>query len=225
MPGCKSPHLTLPYCVSWMFLYSRLPSVRAYTILRSMVNKDHIYLGRLQDYYALYRLIPSYADIAALVGVSKQGAVKFVDRMVFAGYLQKAPGGRVGPANMFFARPHVGQAPAGFASPATEALGDVITIDEYLVEHPSSTVLVAVSGDSMIGAGIHDGDFLVVERKQNPSIGKIVVAIVDGDFTIKYLRGDSRGPYLEPANADYPCIYPEQSLDIYGEVVGQFRKF
>ncbi|MDQ6992438.1 MAG: S24 family peptidase [Mariprofundus sp.] len=190
-----------------------------------MVNKDDIYLGRLQDYYALYRLIPSYADIAKLVGVSKQGAVKFVDRMIFSGYLQKAPSGRLGPANMFFARPHVGQAPAGFASPATEALGDVISIDEYLVEHPSSTVLVAVQGHSMIDAGIHDGDFLVVIRKNNPTMGKIVVAIVDGDFTIKYLRSDSRGPYLEPANREFPNIYPQQSLDIYGEVVGQFRKF
>ena len=77
----------------------------------------------------------------------------------------------------------------------------------------------------MIEAGIHDGDFLIVERNTNPNIGKIVVAIVDGDFTIKYFRSGEQGPYLEPANADYPNIYPESSLDIYGEVVGQFRKF
>ncbi|WP_100265711.1 LexA family protein [Mariprofundus ferrinatatus] len=190
-----------------------------------MVSKDPFYLGRLQDYYALHRLIPSYAEIAALVGVSKQGAVKFVDRMIFAGYISKGPGGRLSPANMFFARPHVGKAPAGFASPATEALGDAITIDEYLVEHPSKTVLVEVRGESMIEAGIHDGDFLIVERNTNPSLGKVVVAIVDGDFTIKYLRSGKDGMYLEPANADYPNIYPEESLDIYGEVVGQFRKF
>lgn len=190
-----------------------------------MVNKDSFYLGRLQDYYALHRLIPSYAEIASMIGISKQGAVKFIDRMIFAGYIRKGPGGRLSPANMFFARPHVGMAPAGFASPATEALGDAITIDEYLVEHPSNTVLVAVSGDSMIDAGIHDGDFLIVERNTNPSIGKIVVAIVDGDFTIKYLRTGSDGPFLEPANSDYPNIYPERSLDIYGEVVGQFRRF
>jgi len=190
-----------------------------------MVNKDPFYLGRLQDYYALHRLIPSYAGIAALVGVSKQGAVKFIDRMIFAGYISKAPSGRLSPANMFFARPHVGVAPAGFASPATEILGDAITIDDYLVEHPSSTVLVEVSGESMINAGIHDGDFLIVERNTKPNVGKIIVAIVDGDFTIKYLRTGKEGMYLEPANEDFPDIYPEMSLDIYGEVVGQFRKF
>jgi len=190
-----------------------------------MINKDPFYLGRLQDYYALHRFIPSYAEIAALVGVSKQGAVKFIDRMIFAGYISKAPGGRLSPANMFFARPHVGVAPAGFASPATELLGDAITIDDYLVEHPSQTVLVEVTGESMINAGINDGDFLIVERNRNPSIGKIVVAIVDGDFTIKYLRSGKEGMYLEPANENFPDIYPEMSLDIYGEVVGQFRKF
>ena len=190
-----------------------------------MTNKDPFYLGKLQDYYALHRLIPSYAHIASIIGISKQGAVKFVDRMIFAGYLRKGSGGRVTPNNMFFARPHVGSAPAGFASPATELLGDAITIDEYLVTQPSKTVLVEVRGDSMIDAGIHDGDFLIVERNNNPQLDKIVVAIVDGYFTIKYLRSGKNGMYLQPANADYPDIYPETSLDIYGEVVGQFRRF
>ena len=135
-----------------------------------MVNKDPLYLGKLQNYYALHRVLPSYAGIGSLIGVSKRAAVKFVDRMIFIGYLSKAPDGRVTPANMFFARPYVGNAPAGFASPAAELMGDAITIDEYLVEHPSSTVLVKVQGDSMIGAGINDGDFLVVERIRAASV-------------------------------------------------------
>jgi len=190
-----------------------------------MVNKDGLYLEKLQDDYVRNRLIPSYAAIASLIGLSKQGAVKFVDRMIFAGYLVRAAGGRLAPTSQFFARSLVGKAAAGFASPAIEMLGDSITIDEYLVEHPSSTVLVEVQGDSMINAGIHDGDFLIVERETNPNIGRIVVAIVDGDFTIKYLRTGKHGPYLEPANDNFSNIYPENSLDIYGEVVGQFRKF
>jgi len=118
----------------------------------------------------------------------------------------------------------VGVAPAGFASPATELLGDTITIDDYLVEHPSSTVLVQVSGESMIGACISDGDMLVVERNATPAVNSIVVAMVDGDFTIKYLRKDKQGMYLEPANEAFPIIRPEISLEIYGEMVGLFRK-
>jgi len=189
-----------------------------------MVNKDHLYLAKLKDYHARNRVLPSYAGIAALIGLSKRGAAKFVDRMIAGGYLSKAPDGRVSPAGAFFARPLVATAPAGFASPATELLGDAITIDEYLVEHPSSTVLVEVKGDSMVGAGIHDGDMLVVERDAGPAIGRIVVAIVDGEFTIKYLRRDRRGCYLQPANTHYSIIRPRGSLEIFGVVVGQFRK-
>jgi len=189
-----------------------------------MVNKDHLYLARLQDYHARYRVLPSYAGIGSLVGVSKRAAVKFVDRMIAVGYLSKAPDGRVTPANMFFARPYISTVPAGFASPATELMGDAITIDEYLVEHPSSTVLVQARGDSMTGAGINDEDMLVVERNPNADTGRIVIAIVDGDFTVKYLHRDKEGYYLQPANPDFSILRPQGSLEIFGIVVGQFRK-
>ena len=190
------------------------------------MDKDTERLQVIQDYYASHRVIPAYRQIGAMIGMASPNAVsQFVKRMRLQGYLDKTPDGRLAPAKRFFERLLVGKAPAGFASPATELLGDAVSIDEYLVERPSKTVLVEVRGDSMIDAGIHDGDFLIVERNSNPNIGKIVVAIVDGDFTIKYLRTGRRGPYLAPANKDYPDIYPETSLDIYGEVVGQFRKF
>lgn len=190
----------------------------------AMINKDHIYLEKLQNYYALHRFIPSHNAMAQLIGLSKRGAAKFVDRMVFAGYLSKTPDGRAIPENNFFARSVVGVVPAGFATPAAEVMGDAITIDEYLVEHPSSTVLIHVNGESMIGAGINDGDMLVVEKNAHPKIGSIVVAMVDGEFTIKYLRKDTQGMYLEPANDAFPIIRPESSLEIYGEMVGLFRK-
>jgi len=189
-----------------------------------MKEKDHEHLAKLQDYYALYRIIPSHSQIANLIGMSKRSASKFVERMVFAGYLGKAPDGRAVPENYFFARSIVGVVPAGFASPATELVADSMTIDEYLVEHPSSTVLVTVSGESMIGAGINDGDILVVERNANPDLNSIVVAMIDGEFTVKYLRKDKQSMYLEPANDAFPIIRPETALEIYGQMVGLFRK-
>jgi repressor LexA len=190
------------------------------------MDNDTERLQIIQDYYTRHRVIPAYRHMGAMIGMASSNAVsQFVKRLRLQGYIQKTPDGRLAPTMRFFERPLVGKAPAGFASPATELLGDVISIDDYLVEHPSKTVLVEVRGDSMIDTGIHDGDFLIVERNSNPNIGKIVVAIVDGDFTIKYLRTGNRGPYLEPANEQFPDIYPETSLDIYGEVVGQFRKF
>jgi len=190
-----------------------------------MANRETEAVAKLRDYYRKFQLIPSYAGLGDMLGLSKQGAVKLATRLMLRGLLKKGPGGRLVPGGTFFERPLVGSAPAGFASPAEELMGDAITIDEYLVEHPSSTVLVEVKGESMIEAGIFDGDMLVVERRSNVDSGKIVVAIVDGDFTIKYLERDRYGYYLQPANAQFSIIRPEGSLEIYGEVVGQFRKF
>ena len=194
------------------------------TMLCHMKKRDDEYLAKLQNYYHAHHIIPSHAQIAELIGMSKRSASKFVERMVFAGYLGKAPDGRAVPENNFFARSIVGVVPAGFASPAEELLGDAISIDEYLVDHPSSTVLVKVDGESMINAGINSGDLLVVERNANPPINSIVVAMIDGEFTVKYLRKGEQGMYLEPANDAFPNIYPETDLEIYGEMTGLIRK-
>ena len=189
------------------------------------INRDKEHLGRLQEYYADHYLIPSYARIGELVGIRSKSCVsKLLDRLRLQGFLEKNPEGHLLPSKRFFERPVAGKAPAGFASPAMEVLGDAISIDDFLVEHPASTVLVQVKGESMIGAGINDGDFLVVERKSNPQVGSIVVAIVDGEFTIKYLRQDRKSYYLEPANENYPIIHPEGELEVYGVMVGLFRK-
>jgi len=188
-------------------------------------DDDRQRLGRLQAYYAEHRVIPSYARIGALIGMrSKQGVARLVDRLKGRGYLDKSPDGHLMPTARFFERPLVGKAPAGFASPATEVLGDAISIDDFLVAHPASTVLIRVQGDSMIGAGIFDGDYLVVERRAEAPPGSIVVAIVDGEFTIKYLQRDGEGWLLQPANPNYPVLRPRGELALFGVMVGMFRK-
>ena len=188
-------------------------------------DDDRQRLGRLQAYYAEHRVIPSYARIGTLVGMrSKQGVSRLIDRLQSQGFLDKSPDGHLIPTRHFFERPLVGKVPAGFASPATEVLGDAISIDDFLVAHPASTVLIRVQGDSMIGAGIHDGDYLVVERRAEAAVGSIVVAIVDGEFTIKYLQQDADGYFLQPANPNYPLIRPRGELALFGVMVGMFRK-
>jgi len=189
-------------------------------------NNDYIHLGRLQDFYATHKSLPPYAKIANICGMrSKAGASKLVFRLKREGFLTVAPGGRLAPTAQFFARTRVGSAPAGFPSPAAELLEDALSIDDYLVEHPSDTVLVEVQGDSMIGAGIQPGDYVVVRKCERAEPGQIVVAIMDGDFTIKYLDHDERGYLLRPANAHYSVLRPEQELSIFGVVTGQFRKY
>ena len=75
--------------------------------------------------------------------------------------------------------------------------------------------MLKVKGDSMKDAGILDGDMVIVERTSSPKVGQIVVAEVDGSYTMKYLKKDSSGrTYLEPANSDFKTIYPKQNLQI-----------
>jgi len=186
---------------------------------------DQERIHKLKKYYRQHGVIPPFRAMGEMVGISStNGVSRFVKRLLALGLINKAPNGRLAPTKTFFARKLVGKAPAGFPSPADELKGDAITIDDYLVEHPASTVLVQVQGDSMIDAGIHDGDFLVVERNTSPTPGKIVVAMVDQEFTVKYLRRGEHGYFLEAANDSYPNIIPDTDLEIYGEVVGQFRK-
>jgi repressor LexA len=114
---------------------------------------------------------------------------------------------------------------AGLPSPADDTNYDTLTIDEYLINHPSDTVLVTVKGDSMIDAGIMPGDTVVVEKRASASVGDMVIAIVDNEFTLKTL-GKEKGKFtLIPANPAYPVIRPQGDLEIFGIVVGQFRKY
>ncbi len=113
---------------------------------------DPSYLPKLRDYYAKHHVIPSYAAMGRLWGIAaKSWVANCVGRLKEEGYLKAAPDKRLGPGRRFFERPLAGsKVAAGFPSPATEDLHDTITIDEYLVRHPSQTVLVTVKGDSMI---------------------------------------------------------------------------
>ena len=189
-------------------------------------NRDSEYLNILKDYYARNKVLPSYSAIAELLGMKSRASVQqLTTRLKENGYLDDKVPRRLVPTSKFFERPLVGSAPAGFPSPAEEALGDAISIDDYLVEHPSATVLVQVDGDSMINAGINSGDIMIVRRESRPRVDRIIVAVVDGEFTIKHLRKDKQGYYLEPANPVYPIIRPETDLNMYGVVVGQFRKY
>jgi DNA polymerase V len=86
-----------------------------------------------------------------------------------------------------------GSVVAGFPSPAEQYLEPPLDLNELLIKRPAATYFVRVEGDSMIGAGIHDGDLLVVDRSLRPASGDIIIASVDGDFTVKTLRMGEEG--------------------------------
>ena len=94
-----------------------------------------------------------------------------------------------------------GSVVAGFPSPAEQYLEPPLDLNELLVKRPAATYFVRVEGDSMSGAGISDGDLLVVDRSLRPADGDVIIASVDGDFTVKTYRRDADGIRLEPASA------------------------
>lgn len=120
-----------------------------------------------------------------------------------------------------------GSVVAGFPSPAEQYLDPPLDLNAYLVKRPAATYFVRVEGESMVGAGIRDGDILVVDRSLDPRDGSVVIACVDGDFTVKTYRRDKDGVRLEPANPDFPTITfePGQELRLFGVVTACVHRF
>jgi repressor LexA len=191
-------------------------------------ERDADYLGRLRDYYQDARRIPSLQRICELMGfASKTASRKLLLRLEGAGFLERTPDDDAWmPGARFFERPLADTAVrAGAPDMIESSAGDPFLIDDYLVRQPSRTVLIPVKGDSMIDAGIHDGDIAVVERHRTAAPGDFVIAIVDNEFTLKEL-GSERGQFiLKPHNPAYPVIRPKDQLEIYGVMVGLARRF
>jgi DNA polymerase V len=116
---------------------------------------------------------------------------------------------------------------AGFPSPAEDFAVQRIDLTAILVIHPQATFLLRVSGDSMKDAGIYDGDTLVVDKAIKPRHGHVVVAVVDGEFTVKFLYQRGGRTKLQAANPTYPDIIPRegQTIEIWGVVTSCIKQF
>ena len=106
------------------------------------------------------------------------------------------------------------QVAAGFPSPADDYVEVGIDLNDQLIRHPTSTFFLRVSGESMLGAGIHDGDLLVVDRSLDPRPGRVVVAVLDGEFTLKRLAKHHGRLRLEAANPAYPPLELHRCGDV-----------
>ena len=112
------------------------------------------------------------------------------------------------------------QVAAGFPSPADDYLEGNLDLNKYLIQHPIATYFVRVTGDSMIGAGIHSGDILIVDRSLEPTNRRVVIAIVDGELTVKRLIRKNGTVMLMPENDAYKpiVIKDETDLEVWGVV-------
>ena len=189
--------------------------------------RDGEYLAKLQDYYADWKNIPSYAKLCDVFGIASKSWVKAIlTRLNAAGFIDRTPDGAWIPSRQFFARPLAeSSVQAGMPVSVSATQGEYFVIDDMLIDRPSETTLIPVKGDSMIEAGIHDGDIAVVEKRNLASVGDIVVAIVDNEFTLKTLDKEHGKYILRPANQAYPVIRPQGILEIFGVLVGLIRKY
>lgn len=115
---------------------------------------------------------------------------------------------------------------AGFPSPAEDFIERKLDLNEYLIKNPTATFFVKVSGHSMINAGIYDGDILIVDRSLEPANNKIVIGVVNGEFTVKRLLKKNNKLFLMPENTDFKPIEINELMDvvIWGVVTYTIRK-
>lgn len=170
--------------------------------------------------------MPSYSEMLSIFGLhSKNAAFKRISALIKEGYLEKDKTGRILPKKLLKPAMLLGTITAGFPSPAEEELVDTMSLDEYLIPNPQATYLLKVDGDSMIDAGIHPKDLVLVQRNLTPKTGDIVVAQIDGEWTLKYFDKKGDKVCLKAANQKYPAIIPKQELVIAGVVIANVRKY
>jgi len=170
--------------------------------------------------------MPSFSEIAKLVGFRSKNAVyKLINKLEKQKVLQRDARGRLIAGSIAAPVKMLGTVEAGFPSPAEEELADNLSLDDLLIHNREATFLLKVSGDSMSNAGILPGDMVLVDRGEVPKSGDIVIAEVDGEWTMKYLRKRGENVMLLPANPKYQPIKPKRELKIAGVVTAVVRKY
>lgn len=184
------------------------------------------YKNKLTSFFSNHKRMPTYTEMMALFGFKSKNAVyRVVEKLIDTGVVTKDHLGRLLPSKSFGEVPVLGLVKAGFPSDVDEQVEDTMSIDDYLIEKKEATYMLEVDGDSMIDAHIADGDMVVVERTDKAKDGQIVIAEVDGEYTMKYFKKSGDKVWLEPANKNFKPIYPKHDLKITAVVKAVIRKY
>lgn len=170
--------------------------------------------------------MPSYSEIGQLVGFGSKNAVfRLVRKLQDLKVVARDDTGRLLPGSLVATVRVLGTVEAGFPSPAEEELADTLSLDEFLIDNRQATFMLKVSGDSMKDAGILSGDMVLVDKSQTAKSGDVVIAEVDGEWTMKFIKKRGESVMLVPANPDYRPIKPKKELKIAGVVTAVIRKY
>ena len=202
--------------------------------LMSLTPHQRTVLNYIREFQMKRGYSPSLSDLAVAFGVSSKNAIaKVVNVLVRENHIEKDPKGRIKiieiaerneePQPMML--PLFGPISAGFAAPVEEQAEEMLDLDNYLVNDKTSTFLLRVKGDSMINAGLHEGDLVIVERGKTARPEDIVVGVLDGEFTLKRLKNNKGKYYFQAENPAYPDLYAKEKLEVAGVVKGSVRKY
>jgi repressor LexA len=180
---------------------------------------------KIRAFFRDYHRAPSFEEVRGLFNYrSKASAYFLVSQLIKRNVLRKDFRGRILWDSLAGVK-LLGSVQAGIPASEEEVLTDTMNLDELLVKDPQETFLLKVSGDSMIDAGIHEGDFVLVERGREPKNHDIIIAEVDGEWTLKYYEKEGSRVRLIPANKKYSPITPKTDLKTGGVIVAVIRKY
>src|SRR3989338_8138021 len=184
------------------------------------------YQSKLESFYSQKKRMPTYSEMTGLFGFKSKNAIsKIVDKLVEENIVGKDHLGRLIPTKTFGEIQMLGFVTAGLPATVDEEMTDTINLEDMLVKNKSLTYMLEVDGDSMIDAHIEKGDMVLVERANSAKDGQIVIAEIDGEYTMKYFKKDGNKAWLEPANKNYKPIYPESSLNINAVLKAVISKY
>jgi repressor LexA len=185
----------------------------------------NIYQAKLETFYRENKRMPTYSEMLKIFGFKSKNAVaRIVEKLLEAGLVAKDHLGRLIPTQAFGEIPMAGLVKAGLPS-EVDVLQDMINLDDMLVGKKELSYMLEVDGDSMIDAHIEKGDMILVEKTNQAKDGDIVIAEVDGEFTMKYFRRVGAKVWLEPANKNFKPIFPTQSLNVIAKLKAVIRKY
>jgi repressor LexA len=196
--------------------------------MKNKVREDKLgsRIRKIARFYNQKGRMPSFSEIAEMTGFRSKNAVyKLVNNLEKLKVLERDDKGRLIALSIAAPVKLLGTVEAGFPSPAEEELADNLSLNDLLIQNPEATFLLKVSGDSMSEAGIFPGDMVLVDKGAQAKNGDIVIAEVDGEWTMKYLKKQGENVVLMPANPKYQPIRPKKELKIAGVVTAVVRKY
>lgn len=188
-----------------------------------ITNKQKEFFEKLKERYGQQPL-PSFEIIARDFGFKHKNSVwQYFNKLKEFGFIQEENNKFYIPTHHFGAVLYESPVKAGFPSPAEDYIEKRVSLDnEFKLNNPS-TFMFNVSGDSMIDLGIFEGDQVIVRKCSSAKDGDVVLACVDGEYTLKTFRQKGSDVYLEPANSNYSIIRAKNEMTIFGIVTGVVR--